>query len=154
GGRVIAREPAGPVLVFDPNRASSVIASYGYKPNQALAAVTDGRTLGVLEKGVPVGVRLQTVLDVIPLPRSPGNRTIRPLPESASYGPDRPLSCNDEGSRCAAAELRLTDVDGNIAVYVHGNAVNLLDVVSGKTVTVARPALRPVNAQLEPEGLY
>jgi hypothetical protein len=92
---------------------------------------------------------------VIPLPGSPGTRAIWPLPDARSYGPDRPAGCSDgNGPPCTVSELRLTDLDGDIALYINGNAVVLLDVRTGEAFTVARPTRGPVNAQIELEGLY
>ena len=157
GGRLVVREQAGPLLVLEPQRVPSVVATYQYKPNEISAASTDGRTLAVLRRGVldlRFGNRLRTVLEVIPLPGSQGTRAIWQLPDAASYGPDRPVSCGTETPPCAGYELRLTDVDGDLAVYVHKNTVVVMDLTTGKTATVARPAKRPVNAQLERDGLY
>ena len=111
---------------------------YPYKPGQVRAAVTDGRTLAVLRVGA---------LDVIPLPGALGSRSIRMLPHASSYGPE-------SGAAYPEPQLRLTDLDGHIAVYIRGHAVHLLDLTTGRSVIVAQPAATPVNAQLEPDGLY
>jgi hypothetical protein len=55
---------------------------------------------------------------------------------------------------CTNPQLRLVDLDGHIAVYIRGNAVYLLDLTRGRSVIVAQPTAAPVNAQLEPDGLY
>jgi hypothetical protein len=148
GGRVVARLRAGGLIVLAPRAVSTrlvshkgyeaerLIATYPYKPGEVFAAATDGRTLAVLRGGA---------LDVIPLPGSPGTRTTRKLPPAISYGSDRPV---------AQAELRLSDVDGQIAVYIRHNAVYLLNLATGRSIVFARPTARPVNAQLEPDGLY
>jgi hypothetical protein len=57
-------------------------------------------------------------------------------------------------SSCTNPELRLVDLDGDIAVYVLRTAVYLIDLTSGRSVIVARPTAAPVSAQLEPDGLY
>lgn len=111
-----------------------------------LAAATDGRTLAVLRAGA---------LDVIPLPGTAGKRATRTLPHAGSYGADRPVACSESPeTHCDQADLRLVDLDGHIAVYIDGDAVTLLGLTSGRSRIIARPAGRPVNAQLEPDGLY
>ncbi len=160
GNRVVARKPGGGVIVlsFRPSgkkglvaykgfKAEHLIASFPYKPGEVRAAATDGRTLAVLRAGA---------LDVIPLPGTPGARTTRQLPHAASYGADRPVACL-EGPYPGcdpAIDLRLTDLDGHIAVFVRSTSVYLLDLTTGRSVIIARSGARPVNAQLEPEGLY
>jgi hypothetical protein len=163
GGRVVALRPAGGLIVLarapaptglvahEGFQAERLIATYPYEPEEVLAAATDGHTLAVLRANV---------LDVIPLPGNPGTRTTRKLPGATSYGADRPVACLEgtlgglTGTPCEEAELRLTDLDGHIAVYVRSTAVYLLDLTNGRSVIVARPTAFPVNAQLEPDGLY
>ncbi len=160
GGRIVAREWSGPLIVLAPTRAAAprvahenfnaerLIATYRYKRGEVRAAATDGRTLAVLRKGA---------LDVIPLPGSSGSRIARTVPNAFSYGPDRPVACL-EGPilqfQCTSPQLRLVDLDGNIAVYIRRNAVYLLDLKTGRSIVIAQPTTTPVNAQLEPDGLY
>jgi hypothetical protein len=137
GGRVVARLYSGGLIVLAPKlpraplvqhasyKAERLIATYPYATGIVQAAATDGRTLAVLRAGA---------LDVIPLPGTTGTRTTRALPRPGT--------------------TRLVDLYGNTAVYLYRNAVYLLDLTTGRTVIFARPAARPVNAQLEPDGLY
>jgi hypothetical protein len=159
GGRVVARTAAGDVVVLAPRRppaplvsypgfrAERLVARYPYEPGEPLAAATDGRTLVVLRAGA---------LDVIPLPGGAGVRRTWRLPGASGYGPDRPVTCGDYGTprACLGASLRLTDLDGSVAVFVQGHAVHLLDVRNGRGAVAARPSAGPVTAQLEPDGLY
>jgi hypothetical protein len=159
GGRVVARTAAGDVIVLAPRsvaaplvsypgfRAERLVATYPYGPGEPLAAATDGRTLALLRAGA---------LDVIPLPGRAGSRRTWHLPEASGYGPDRPVTCDDYGTpgACRGPDLRLTDLDGAVAVYVQGRTVHLLDVRTGRSAVAARPPARPVTAQLEPDGLY
>lgn len=156
GGRVIIAQQTGPIIVLAPQptsaglvahagfRAERLIATYQYEPHEVLAAATDGRTLALLRRGA---------LDVIPLPGNTGTRKTYRLPRARSYGPDRPVACNDWG-RCQASTLRLTDLDGNIAVFIRGHAVDLLNLTTSRSINFASPTVGPVNAQLEPDGLY
>jgi hypothetical protein len=156
GGRVVARLTSGGLIVLAPKRAPAelvphggyraerLVATYPYKPDQVLAAATDGRTLAVLRAGA---------LDVIPMSNGHGRRTTWTLPHATSYGSDSPIDCAGD-SGCSATALRLTDLDGNVAVFVRGNRVQLLDLTSGRSVVVARPKASSVDAQLEPDGLY
>jgi len=154
GGRVVALREGGGLIVLAPKdvrerlvshgdyAAERLIATYAYKPGEVRAAATDGHTLAVLRAGF---------LDLIPLPGGHGSRTTRKLPHAASYGPESP---GVYAARAHDAQLRLNDLDGNVAVYTRGNAVYLLDLTTGRSVIVARPTAAPVSAQLEPDGLY
>jgi hypothetical protein len=156
GGRVIIAQQTGPIIVLSPQptptglvahagfRAERLIATYQYKPHDVLAAATDGRTLALLRRGA---------LDVIPLPGNTGTRKTHQLPRATSYGPDRPVACNDWG-HCQTSTLRLTDLDGNIAVFIRSHAVYLLNLTTSHNIIFASPTAGPVNAQLEPDGLY
>lgn len=142
GGRVVARRAAGGVVVLDAATGRRVSA-LSYRPYEALAAATDGRTLAVLRKGK---------LDVVPLARS-GRRRTWTLPPAKSYGPDSPVACLEGPYGCSRiAALRLTDLDGGLAVYVAADGVHLLDVATGRSARV--PAAGVAGAQLEPDGLY
>ena len=156
GGRVVARLTSGELIVLAPKqtptplvshegfRAERLIAAYPYKPGQVGAAATDGRTLAVLRTGM---------LDVIPMTNSRAKRTTWTLPHARSYSSDSPIACEHE-SGCSATALRLTDLDGNLALYIFGNDVYLLDLTSGRSVVIAQPKATRVDAQLEPDGLY
>jgi hypothetical protein len=136
GGRVVVGTQAGALVVLAPTskpaglvrsnglRAERVIAAFKYKPNEVDGAVTDGRTLAVRRSGA---------IDVIPLPGNHGGLGKRTLRVAAD---------------------RLTDLDGNIAVYIRGHAIHLLDLTSGRSVVFARTTVEPAGAQLEPDGLY
>jgi hypothetical protein len=90
-----------------------------------------------------------------PTPRQPRHASDLAAPGRQVLRPDRPAGCSDgNGPPCTVSELRLTDLDGDIALYINGNAVVLLDVRTGEAFTVARPTRGPVNAQIELEGLY
>ena len=159
GGRVVAHLTSGGLIVLAPKRAPAalvphegyraerLVATYPYKPDQVLAAATDGRTLAVLRAGA---------LDVIPMSNGHGRRTTWTVPQATSYGSESPIDCAvaADPSGCSATALRLTDLDGTVAVFVRGNRVSLLDLTSGRNVVVARPKASSVDAQLEPDGLY
>ena len=158
GGRIVGRRENGELIVLAPRstptplvahtgyKAERLIATYPYMPAEVRGAATDGHTLALLRAGA---------LDVIPLPGSPGARTTRTLPKAGSYGPDSPTVCLRYPVECRTrAQLRLTDLDGNIAVYIRGHAIYLLNLPTGRSIVFARPTASPVNAQLEPDGLY
>jgi probable HAF family extracellular repeat protein len=156
GGRVVVRTGAGDLLVLAPRAARAprrvvdgvsaerLVATYAYRPREALAAATDGRTLAVLRSGA---------LDVIQLTGARGTRRTWRLPSAANYGADLPVACSDWG-KCHVPVLRLADLDGDLAVFVRGNGVYGLRLATGRITLLARPAGRPVSAQLEPGGLY
>ena len=156
GGRVVARLAGGelivlaakqapaPLVAHDGFRVEHLIATYPYKPGQVRAAATDGHKLAVLRAGA---------LDVIPLTERHARRTTWALPHASSYSSNSPIACEQE-SGCPATALRLTDLDGNLAVYIFGNHVHVLDLTSGQSVVVARPKATRIDAQLEPDGLY
>ena len=137
GGRVVGRLDSGGLIVLAPKlpraplvqhagyKAERLIATYPYATGEVQAAATDGRTLAVLRAGT---------LDVIPLPGTKGRHTTRTLPHPGT--------------------TRLADLGGNIAVYIRGHAIYLLNLTTGRSIVFARPTASPVSAQLEPDGLY
>jgi hypothetical protein len=116
-----------------------------------LAAATDGKRLVALR---------DAALDVLPLPGTSRRRTTWKLPATDSYGADRPVSCLEGPqmqARCQSPAASLTDLDGRFAVLVIVDKVVLLDLDTGRKTIVARMAAAaqgPLNAQLEPSGLY
>ena len=154
GGRVVALRESGGLIVLAPKdarerlvshgdyAAERLIATYAYKPGEVRAAATDGRTLAVLRAGF---------LDLIPLPGSHGSRTTRKLPHAASYGPDSPdvyaLRAHDlsYASMTSMATLPSTPAatPSTCSTSPQGVASSSPD-----------PTAAPVNAQLEPDGLY
>lgn len=53
-----------------------------------------------------------------------------------------------------AGKAVLRDVDGGLAVYVKGLEVHVVRLSDGKDVLVTVPGSAPVDAQIEPQGLY
>ena len=134
GGRVVALQALGRVIVLAPKRtatslvqyegfrAERLIASYKYNPAKeaVFAAATDGRTLAI---------RRQGAIDVIALPGSHGTPATRTL---------------------SVAGQSLADLDGNTAVYLYRNAVYLLNLTTGRTVIFARPLHDPSTRNSNP----
>jgi hypothetical protein len=48
----------------------------------------------------------------------------------------------------------LRDLQRGLAVYVRGRAVHVLRLADGKSLTITAPGSGPVDAQIEPTGLY
>jgi hypothetical protein len=131
----LARLTSGPVVLLQPESGEERVR-FEYAAGVARAARVSGSRVVVLRAGE---------LDVL----DPELGLVRtwPVPSAQSYGDDH---CGT--IRCPLAALRLSDLDRNLAVYVHGNAIHVLRVSDGKDVVVRRPA-SPVRAQLEPAGL-
>jgi hypothetical protein len=55
--------------------------------------------------------------------------------------------------RCSLADLRLSDFQGPLVVYIHGRAIHVLRWTDLADVVVRRPATGPVHAELEVTGL-
>lgn len=58
---------------------------------------------------------------------------------------------NTWAKRAAGA---LVDADSNIALYIAGRVIHLLDLSLGHDVTIRTPGTGPVLAQVEPAGLF
>jgi dipeptidyl aminopeptidase/acylaminoacyl peptidase len=54
----------------------------------------------------------------------------------------------------SAADARLEDVQGGVAVLVAGTDIHLLRLTDGRDAVIRAPGLGPVLAQLEPSGLF
>jgi hypothetical protein len=136
GKLLVERGSDGPVRVFMPGREEPV-AELDYASGETFAVKAQGRSFVVLRRGT---LDVATVGGTIV-------RTLR-LPSSQSYGDDH---CGSEW--CPLAWLRLADLQGSLAVYVHGKALHVLRVTDGKDVVVRRLATRRVHAAIDPGGL-
>ena len=126
----------GPVNVYLDGQENEV-ALIDYPRGVVLAVKAHGRLVAVLRRGA-LDVRgvLGQVAD-----------TFR-LPSARSYGDDH---CGTVD--CPLAELRLADLQGKLAVYVHGRTIHVLRVTDGKDIVIRRAASGPVHAELDATGL-
>jgi hypothetical protein len=131
----IARLEAGPIVVYDQSGLEQTRFDYGR--GVARAVKGSGSQLVVLRVGA---------VDLHHVER--GRIRSWPVPRAGSSGDDH---CGSE--RCALAEVRLADLQGPLAVYMHGRAIHILRVTDGKDVVIRRPEAGPVHAELEASGL-
>jgi hypothetical protein len=133
----VARLGSGAVVRVDA-ATGDVDARFDYAKGAARAAKISGSRVVVLRAGA---------LDVY----SNSRDTMRswPVAVARSYGDDY---CGSE--RCPLAALRLADLQGELAVYVHGRDLHVIRVTDGTDVIVRRPTTGPVHAQLESPGLF
>jgi hypothetical protein len=136
GPYVSVRSADGPVSVYLAEEKDE-IAQFDYARGEVLALKAHGTHVAVLRRGA---------LDVQHVYR-PEPATIR-LPAARSYGDDH---CGAD--HCQVAELRLADLQGPLAVYVHGRAIHVLRWTDQRDIVIRRPAAGPVHAELEATGL-
>jgi hypothetical protein len=130
------RRVDGPVSVYA-DWQKDEIARIDYAPGEAVAVKAHGGLVAVLRRGA---LDVRYVYGKVP-------KTI-PLPAAHSYGDDH---CGVV--RCTLAELRLADLQGNLAVYIHGRAIHVLRWTDLHEVVVRPPATGAVHAELEATGL-
>jgi hypothetical protein len=133
---LVARGSDGPVRVYIPTQPEAV-AQLDYAPGDVFAVKAQGGSVVVLRRGT---------LDVATV----GGQLVRTvrLPAAQSYGDDH---CG--AVSCPLAWLRLADLYGSLAVYVHGGAIHILRVTDGKDVVLRRLPTRRVHAVLSASGL-
>jgi hypothetical protein len=131
----VARLASGPVVLVDSSGQEA--SRFDYERGAARAARVFRSRVAVLRAGA---------IDVYSSERD----TLRTwqVPTAASYGDDY---CGVV--RCSLAVLRLADLSGDLVVYVRGRELHVLRVTDGTDVIVRRPAVGPVHAQLEAQGL-
>jgi hypothetical protein len=136
GPYLTVRRGDGPVSVYADWQRDE-IARIDYAPGEAVAVKAHSGLVAVLRRGA---LDVRNVYGKVP-------KTI-PLPAARSYGDDH---CG--AVRCTLAELRLADLQGNLAVYIHGRAIHVLRWPDLHDVVLRRPATGPVHAELEATGL-
>lgn len=136
GPYLTVRRADGPVSIYA-DWQQDEIGLIDYPPGKAVALKAHGRSIAVLRRGA---------LDVLDVDGRLAD-TVR-LPAARSYGDDH---CGTV--QCPLAELRLADLQGRLAVYIHGRAIHVLRWTDGTDVVVRRPATGPVHAELEATGL-
>jgi hypothetical protein len=136
GPYLTVRRADGPVSVYA-SWQKDEIARMDYAPGEALAAKAHSGLFAVLRRGA---LDVRNVYGTVP-------DTIR-LPAARSYGDDH---CGIV--RCPLAELRLADLQGILAVYIHGRAIHVLRWTDERDVVIRRPTQGPVHAELEATGL-
>lgn len=136
GPYLTVRRADGPVSVYAHGQQDEM-ARIDYLRGEVLAVKAHSALIAVLRRGELDIHHAHGLL----------RKTLR-LPAARSYGDDH---CGTDS--CPLADLRLADLQGSLAVYIHGRAIHVLRVTDRRDVVVRRPAVGPVHVELEATGL-